>query len=197
MSKGEQTRQRILAHAAQLLNQRGFLSSSVSEIMEATGMQKGGLYNHFRSKEDLAIQVFDYAVEQIAERYRKALKGKEHAVERLLAVIRLFEVYDGNAPFAGGCPLMNCAIESDDTSPALRARALQAMDRWRDMFVHIIARGVSRGEIRPGVDPDAEATLFIATLEGAVMMSNLYKDAVHVRRVIARLVDYVNKELKA
>ncbi|MBM3356211.1 MAG: TetR/AcrR family transcriptional regulator [Betaproteobacteria bacterium] len=196
MSKGEQTRKRILERAAQLLNQRGFLSSSVSEIMEATGMQKGGIYNHFKSKEDLAVQAFDYAVERIAEKYRAALEGKEHAVDRLVAVITLFEVYEGDAPFAGGCPLMNCAIESDDTSPVLRARARQAMDQWRDMFVRIIAKGISRGEIRPHVHPDTEATLFITSLEGAVMMSNLYKDPVHLRRVIARLVDYVNGELK-
>ena len=197
MSKGNQTRQRILARAAPLLNQRGYMSSSVSEIMEATGMQKGGIYNHFKSKEDLAIQAFDYAIERITQKYRHALESKEHAVDRLIAIISLFQAYEGEGPFAGGCPLMNCAIESDDASPALRERARQTMDRWRDMFVRIIAKGISRGEIRSHVHPDTEATLFIAALEGSVMMTNLYKDPVHVRRIIARLVDHVNRELKA
>lgn len=197
MSKGEQTRQRILERAAPLLNQRGFLSSSVSEIMEATGMQKGGLYNHFESKEDLALQAFDYAVEQIAEKYRRALEGKVHAIDRLTAVISVFQGHGGDSLLAGGCPLMNCAIESDDASPALRERARRTMDRWRDMFVRIIAKGISNGEIRPQVHPDTEATLFISMLEGAVMMSNLYKDPVHLRRVSERMLDYVKRDLKA
>jgi len=61
MSKGQRTRERIVAEAASLFNQRGFDGSSMSELMEATGLEKGGIYRHFSSKEELAAEAFDYA----------------------------------------------------------------------------------------------------------------------------------------
>ena len=59
MSKGEQTRERILARSAQLFNRQGYSGSSLSDIMRETGLEKGGIYNHFSSKEQLALEAFD------------------------------------------------------------------------------------------------------------------------------------------
>src|SRR5260221_13016116 len=61
MPKGQKTRARIIAEAASLFNQRGFEGGSLSELMEATGLEKGGIYRHFSSKEELAAEAFDYA----------------------------------------------------------------------------------------------------------------------------------------
>ena len=61
MSKGEETRQRIVAQAAAMFNQHGFDGSSLSELMKATGLEKGGIYRHFSNKEELAAEAFDYA----------------------------------------------------------------------------------------------------------------------------------------
>ena len=56
MSKGEQTRQSIVEKAAPLFNQRGFEGCSMTAIMEATGLEKGGIYRHFDSKAQLASE---------------------------------------------------------------------------------------------------------------------------------------------
>ena len=53
MSKGEETRQRIIAQAAPLFNQLGYEGCSLQDIMDATGLEKGGIYRHFGSKEEL------------------------------------------------------------------------------------------------------------------------------------------------
>ena len=63
MSKGEQTRQAIIEKAAPLFNQRGFEGCSMADIMEATGLEKGGVYRHFSSKEELAAAVFRYSMQ--------------------------------------------------------------------------------------------------------------------------------------
>jgi TetR/AcrR family transcriptional regulator, transcriptional repressor for nem operon len=60
MSKASDTRAYIIMKAAELFNQKGFAGSSMADIMKATGLQKGGIYNHFQSKEELAIASFDY-----------------------------------------------------------------------------------------------------------------------------------------
>jgi TetR/AcrR family transcriptional regulator, transcriptional repressor for nem operon len=193
MSKGEKTKEKILHQAAELFNQQGYAGSSISDIMRVTGLQKGGIYNHFKSKDELALLAFDYAIAQIREHYRVALKSKRHAIERLQAIIDVFRSYVDNPIIKGGCPLLNTAIESDDTHPALRDRTQQAMNSWRDMICRIIQKGIERSEIRSGVDADEVATILIATLEGAVMMSKLYGDSIHLERAI----NHLNKYLKS
>src|ERR1700678_1948300 len=63
MTKGEQTRRRIVEAAAPIFNKRGYEGASLSELMEATGLKKGGIYRHFSSKEELAAEAFDYTWE--------------------------------------------------------------------------------------------------------------------------------------
>jgi len=196
VSKGQETKQRIIEQAAEYLNQHGYFSTAVSEIMELTGLQKGGIYNHFESKEDLALQAFDYAFELMSQKFGEALKGKENAIDRLLAIISYFRGYGENTPMPGGCPIMNCAIEGDDAHPALRDRARKAMDQLRGTFIRVIAKGISRGEIRADINPDATTTFLVSSLEGAVMLTNLYKNPVHLHRVMDYLTAHI-ESLKA
>ncbi|NEU73516.1 TetR/AcrR family transcriptional regulator [Hassallia byssoidea VB512170] len=196
MSKGEETKEKILHQAAELFNQQGYAGSSISDIMRVTGLQKGGIYNHFKSKDELALLAFDYAIAQIKQHYRVALRSKRHAIERLQAIIDVFRSFVDNPIIKGGCPLLNTAIESDDTHPQLRDRTQQAMNSWRDMICLIIQKGIEKGEIRSEVDADEVATIIISTLEGAVMMSKLYQDSIHMERVIKHLNNYIETYLQ-
>jgi len=191
MSKGEATRERILAHSAQLFNRQGYAGASLADIMRETGLEKGGIYNHFSSKEQLALESFDYAYELVRQRVRQALAGKFNAIERLLAIVSVFQSEVDDPPVAGGCPILNTAIEADDANEVLRDRARAAMDDWRDTIHRIVNRGIERGEVRPTTDADEVASLLIATLEGALMLSNLYKDPIHMRRAAAHMIRYV------
>ena len=58
MSKGEQTKELILSQAAVVFNRQGYFGARLDDIMRATGLEKGGIYNHFASKDDLALQAF-------------------------------------------------------------------------------------------------------------------------------------------
>ena len=197
MGKGEQTREMILERTAPLFNQRGYFGASLSDIMQETGLEKGGIYNHFESKEQLALEAFDYALSRIKQHTRAALAGRTHAVERLLIVIGIFKDMVVDPPVAGGCPILNTAIEADDAQPALRERAQWAMDSWRDTIHRIVAKGIARQELRPDVDADALASLLISSLEGAIMMSKLYDDSIHIHRVADYLAHYVKTSLSA
>jgi len=192
MSKGEETREMILARAAQLFSRQGYFGSSLSDIMHETGLEKGGIYNHFTSKEQLALEAFDYSVELVRQRTRLAFAGKTNAVDRLLAIIAVFQELVEDPPLVGGCPILNTAVEADDAHPVLRERARDAMDSWRTTIHRIVKKGIERQEIRPEVEADTLATLLISTLEGAIMMSKLYGDNVHIRRAVDYLTNYVN-----
>ena len=195
MSKGELTRERILARSAQLFNRQGYFGSSLADIMRETGLEKGGIYNHFSSKEQLALEAFDYAYELVEQRVRQVLTGKKHAVERLVAILSVFQSIVDDPPVAGGCPILNTAIEADDAHPALRERARGAMNDWRTTISRIVTRGIERQEIRQGVDADEVATLFICMLEGAVMLSSLYKDGMHMQRAVKHMTKYIEIDL--
>jgi TetR/AcrR family transcriptional regulator, transcriptional repressor for nem operon len=164
MSKGEDTRQRIVTEAAKLFNQHGFRGGSMSELMQATGLEKGGIYRHFSSKEEVAAEAFDYA-------WQEALKVRMHdldvipdRVDRLKRFVANFIERRPSIP--GGCPLLNTATDADDGNPVLRARARTALQGWRERLGSIVRDGIERKEIRRSVDANKLATLIISSLEG-------------------------------
>jgi AcrR family transcriptional regulator len=195
MGKGEETRQRILERAAPLLNRHGFANAPVSEIMRATGLQKGGLYNHFASKEELALAAFDHMVERINQKVLEVHRSCSSPLEQLLAHVDL--VGSGNTVMEGGCPILNSVVESDDANPALRARVRDVLQNWRSFLTHTIAAGIVQGQIRADVNPDEVATLIIGMLEGGQMLSHFYGDPLYRRRVTEHLHQYVNDRLRA
>ncbi len=196
MGKGSRTREMILERSAPLFNQQGYFGSSLSAIMNATGLEKGGIYNHFQNKEQLALEAFDYSFAKIQQRVRLLLADKRHAVDRLQAIIAAFQELIEDPPIAGGCPVLNTAIEADDAYPVLRARACSAMDEWRGTIQRILTKGIERHEIRPEIDIETVTSVMISTLEGAVMLSKLYGDAAHMRRAAAHLRHYIETELQ-
>lgn len=194
-AKGALTRERIVQLAAPVFNKKGYAGASMADILEATGLQKGGIYNHFESKEQLAVEAFDYAIEIMIGRWREAIEGKKHAADRLRAVISMFNDYQRK--LSGGCPLMNTAIEADDNQPALRARARKAMDDCRGTVARIAAKGRERGELRAATDPDQVATILISTLEGGLMISKLYGDPRYLQQAQAQMDRWIEQELRA
>jgi TetR/AcrR family transcriptional regulator, transcriptional repressor for nem operon len=195
MSKAQETRANILKQAAELFNQYGYAGSSMSDIMRVTGLQKGGIYNHFKSKEELALLAFDYAAACSGKRFLAAIWGKHSSLDQLKAIASEFASMSESPPIVGGCPILNTAIESDDAHPALRQRVQAAMDTWRSLICRIIQRGMKKGEIPVGVDAEAIAIVMICTLEGAVMMSKLYGDSIYMTKAIEHLTDYLERSL--
>lgn len=195
MSKAQVTKARIIEQAAALFNQQGYAGSSMADVMRVTGLQKGGIYNHFRSKDELALEAFGFAVERIQQRFRGALTGKRHAVDRLMAMLSVYERFLEDPPVQGGCPLLNTAVESDDAHPALREQTQLAIDAWRSLIERIVEKGIARGELQSDVDAATVATILIATLEGGIMLSKLYGDPAHLERALAHLGTYVQHQL--
>lgn len=191
MSKAEKTKAYIIQQAATLFNQKGYAGSSIADIMEATGLKKGGIYNHFKSKDDIALQAFDYAVSLVKKKVWDAIKKETNALSRLKALIEVHLDYIDNPPLQGGCPILNTAIESDDAYPILRDRAAQAMDSWRDLIIRIVQKGIKNQEIKADIEPETVASLLISAIEGGIMMSKLYQDKIHLQRVIYSLNIYL------
>ncbi len=197
MTKGEDTKEAILRQAAQLFNRRGFFGAALSDVMDVTGLEKGGIYNHFKSKEDLALQAFDYAVDLVRQEIAKAVIDKPDSVDRLLGMIKVFQREAEGYPLAGGCPVMNTAIEADDAHPALRKRAQDAMDEWHVFVRRTVRRGKQRAEIRPEIDPEMFSSILISVLEGAIMQSKLYGNTHSMDQAVRYLTDYIELQVRS
>ena len=191
MSKAEITRQKIIKEAANIFNQNGYAGSSISDVMKATGLKKGGIYNHFASKDELAIAAFDYAEGLLQQRYSQALRGEKTAHDRLCTIVTTFCTVIKDPPIKGGCPLLNTAIESDDTHPVLKLKAQEAMDNWKQMIIKIVRIGIKKQEIHQSVSAENVAIVMISLLEGGLMMSKLYDDLTHLDRVQEHLFNYI------
>src|SRR6266404_8140424 len=143
--------------------------------MRATGLEKGGIYRHFESKQELAGDAFDHAWKIAMDTRFEGTEKIPNTVDRLKQIVRNFrDRRDGLVP--GGCPLLNTAIDSDDGNPQLRAKARQALGSWLDRLQSIAEEGQRRGEVRSDVDSEKLATLIASTLEGSLMVSRLQRD---------------------
>jgi TetR/AcrR family transcriptional repressor of nem operon len=195
MTKGEQTRRKIVEAAAPIFNQHGYEGSSLNALMEATGLKKGGIYRHFTSKEELAAEAFDYTWEAAWNARLLHVDEKANGVEKLKQLIANF--VDHRGPVAGGCPILNTAIDTDDGNTVLRARVAKALRSWLSRLQIIVEKARERGETQPGADPKAVSTLIVASLEGALMMSRIQRSDDALRRVQSHLNRYLDEEVAA
>lgn len=187
MRKGERTRRMIVERSAPVFNTNGYFGTSMSDLVRKTGLEKGGIYNHFASKEELALETFEFAVGIMRERYREALSNREGALELLFAVIDVLGGLVENPPVAGGCPILNTAIEADDTNPPLKEKAREAMSGWHRLIGKITKDGVESGELSSQADPYEMASIITSTLEGALMLSKLFDNPIHMKRAVEHL----------
>jgi TetR/AcrR family transcriptional repressor of nem operon len=161
MSKGARTREQVVEHAAALFNQHGYHGASISDVMAATGLKKGGIYRHFASKEALALAAFEFATDKLRERFTVALAGKQ------------------------------LALEADDGNPELRAAAQRVLGSLKQTLRSIVKQGQEQGELREDLDLEAFANVFVAQLEGAVMLAKLYGTQAPMRHVVRHLESWL------
>lgn len=186
------TKEKILRQSGNLFNTRGYKATSISEVTKATGLTKGAIYRHFGSKASLEKEALTYLSQQMFGLVRERIREQKTAGDKLRAIFTFFETYISKPPVKGGCPLMNVAIEADDAHPALRKRAVVILDVLRESIITILEKGIKYGQIQKNIDKEYYATLIIAGLEGAIMMSKLRGNDDDILRV----TNHLDKQIK-
>ena len=92
----------------------------------------------------------------------------------------------------GGCPLLNTAIDVDDTIPFLKERAMKGLKDMLGTLKHIIEQGVKHGEFSKKLKPSNEAELIFATIEGGIMISKLNDSP----EILNRLLENIRSQIK-
>ena len=192
LSKAERTRLFIIDQAAMLFNQKGFAGTSMDDIMKATRLSKGALYGNFKSKEEIAVAAFEHAVKKVTYKVGERTRVIENTLDKLKTVVYFYKERILNPPVEGGCPIQNTSIEADDNNPVLRQKVIEAIDNWKERMTYTLEKGKKRGEIRPEINSTEFAVEFIGTLEGGIMLSQLYKDTHHFNLIANRLIKMVD-----
>jgi TetR/AcrR family transcriptional repressor of nem operon len=196
MRKGEQTRREIIRKAAPIFNQKGYDGAALSDLMRATGLEKGGIYRHFGSKQELAGEAFDHAWKMAIDTRFEGTQEIPNTIDRLKQIVRNFR--DRRAGLVpGGCPLLNTAIDSDNGNPQLRAKARRALGWWLDRLISIAEEGRKRGEVRSDVDSAELATLIASTLEGSSMVGRLQRKDEPLDLACRHLEEYLEDKVRA
>ncbi|MGJ8683113.1 MAG: TetR/AcrR family transcriptional regulator [Nonlabens sp.] len=189
MRNPQLTKEIIIKHSADLFNARGYKATSLSDITTATGFTKGAIYKHFKNKEDLEQQALRSLSKQMFDIINADIKATEGFQSKIEVVFNFFENYLENPPYAGGCPLMNSACESDDLDAGLRQQSFGMLVTFKTTIQRIFDRALKKGELKAKTDTDELTHVIIATLEGAIMMSKLERN----NEALKKCVSYLRK----
>lgn len=171
--RSERTRQFIIEAAAPIFNKKGYAGTSMSDLTTATGLTKGSIYGNFKDKDDVAVHVFQHNIDLIFDFFSKELKGAESTIDKLLAYPRGFRKIYRMILSYGGCPILNTAVEADDTHAVLRKMAVDVLANWKNSIVSLIEKGQSEGVIISATDAQTAAEVLIALMEGGSVLSKV------------------------
>ncbi len=188
-------KEKIIHESLKLFSLKGFLSTSMHDILEAAGTSKGGFYNHFKSKEDLFFTVLDQARKNWREKNLARLDEIEKPVEK---VKRLLENYrdrylkdPDNMP--GGCIFLTLSVELVDQRPHLCGEVNEGFLRLKAMIKGLLDKGKESGELKDGVDTEAVTEMIFAGMLGASVIYDMEKSAASLDKSINSLIDYLKR----
>lgn len=196
LSKSEKTKRYIIEQSAPVFNQKGFAGTSMADIMEVTSLTKGGIYGNFESKDQIALAVFDYNLQLLFDSYRAKIKAEKDAIGKLHALLGYYKNINYHPDLPGGCPILNTSIEADDTHPELKARVVKAIDVWRETVIKLIENGKRYHQIKPQVNSRKMANVFIALVEGGVMLAKAYQNNKYVLDVFDHIKYTIERDLR-
>ncbi|WP_073401427.1 TetR/AcrR family transcriptional regulator [Mucilaginibacter sp. OK098] len=195
MTKAERTRQFIIEMAAPIFNRKGIAGTSMSDIMEATKLAKGGLYGNFESKEEICLESFKYLTDLLSAEINKSIDGKVTAKEKLFALLDFYEnkLFKSNN---GGCPILNFGTEADDTNPVMKQKVNEVINRFQSRISKIINKGQESGEFPKIFDAETFAIKMFTMIEGAILISKVQNSSKHMHVVTNMLKAEIEQNSK-
>jgi AcrR family transcriptional regulator len=154
VTKGEETRARILRHAARVASRDGLVGLSIGELAAQLEMSKSGLFAHFGSKEDLQIEVLRAASNEFAERVIAPALKQPRGPARLRAIFERWLAWAADPELPGGCVFAGASFELDDQPGPVRDYLVEEEKRLLDVLTRSARLGVESGTLRSDLDCD-------------------------------------------
>ena len=165
----EGTRARLVENAFREIHAHGYAGASLDRILANSGVTKGALYHHFKSKADLLHAVIDDAIgPMVVERWLAPLQESDDPIRALAESTRGIMAEATPDDVHCGCPLNNLTQELAGADEDFRKHLNSVADDWRAGIRAAFERGQGAGNVREDVDPAALASLVFATYQGLI-----------------------------
>ncbi len=165
----ENTKEKILAHAARIILEKGFNNTGIQEILTSAEVPKGSFYFYFKSKEDLGLALVDYYAESLKEIVDTLRSAPEPPLQRLHAFFdNMRQRFEGDQ-WRTGCPIGNLTQEMGALSQGFRSKLKNALSIMQTAITDCLEEARSREESAPESDPGELAYFILNSWEGALL----------------------------
>ncbi|MBV9688880.1 MAG: TetR/AcrR family transcriptional regulator [Ktedonobacteraceae bacterium] len=189
-SRGRSSRERILAHAAQLIGEQGVRGTSLDDIRLTAGASKSQLYHYFANKEDLVQAVIGRQTTNVLDAQQPLLDHLD-SWENLERWAALLIALQEERQCVGGCPIGSLASELADHDEAARIALTNSFDRWEHYLVKGLTRMKERGDLRSDADPAELAAAIMTSLQGGLLLTQTRKNTYPLQIALRTAFAYV------
>ena len=195
--KGTRTRRNIIEKSLQLFCVKGYYNTAINDILDATGLTKGGLYGHFSSKEDIWYAVYDEALSIWRQVIFKDIHSNASPLERIEAFIENDIINKlGNDVFGGGCFFHSMLVELSGQSDAMSRHILAGFMQLDGLLCSWLEQADQQGMLKQGLNFKEIANYIIISLNGAAALYASSRDPAILDHTVGQLHFYI-RQLKA
>jgi len=189
-------KEKIILESSRLFSSKGFSSTSINEILAAVGASKGGLYNHFKTKEELFSAVLSEARKIWREKNLAGLDEIDAPLEKIKKLLENYRdrylVGSGNLP--GGCIFVRVSVESAELAdqwPHIAEEVNEGFDRFKSMIKGFLDQAKDASQLRDSANTADVADMIFSGMLGASVMYGMDRSIGNLKRTIDSLIQYV------
>ncbi len=185
---------KIIHEALRQFSTKGYMSTSISDILHAVGTSKGGLYNHFKSKEDLFFAALSEARKIWRQRNLAGLDRLDRPLDKIKKLLENYrDHYLTDAEnFPGGCVFVTLAVELHDQQPHLAKEVNEGFQRFKSLVKRLLDQAQAAGGLKDGVNTEAVAEMIFSGTLGACVAYTSDRSPENLDQNIRGLIAFVN-----
>ena len=188
-------KEKIIHESLRLFSLKGFIGTSIDDILSAAESSKGGFYNHFKSKESLFHDVLDEARDIWRDRNLEGLSEKKDPIanlEQFLVNFRDSYLKDSEN-FPGGCIFITLLVELKNQRPHLANEINKGFIGLKKMINRYLNQAQKMGTLKKDVDTEAITEMVFNSMLGVTITYNADKTEANVDKAINLLIEFINK----
>jgi TetR/AcrR family transcriptional regulator, transcriptional repressor for nem operon len=186
--KGQETRQRIVSAAADLIFEQGVTHTTIEDVRAAADVSSSQLYHYFDDKPALVRAVIERQSDAIVD-------GQETFDLSSLDGLRAWRdwviEHQRKLNCSGGCPIGSLGSELAETDPEARGQVAQGFKRWEATIQSGLREMHARGGLTPDTDPDTLALALLAALQGGLLLTQIERDTKPLEAALDAMLELV------
>ncbi len=164
-----------MREAAEGASEIGLEGISIGSLASSLGMSKAGVAGHFKSKEQLQIEVVEFGARDFTEKIWAPNAELNPGRERLLGCLDAWYAYSASSPFRGGCLMTSVSTEFDGRPGPVREAIAETWGRWTTVLRNDLDIAIEAGEISPPLSPADTITAVESLATGVNQQTQLLK----------------------